>query len=156
MNAKIYNGNVQPNHKEYKIWVNDEGIIKTWNGTEWIEQSGGSASDSSGSGDNYTYLDIRNYSEEYKFILVTNSYICALQDNDKIKYLTSYNVYDYNGDVEDILRVKAVCIDFNLKAYCFNDGITKTIKEVILMETPEAELDAIPRLTKEQFYNLEV
>lgn len=37
MNAKIYNGNVQPNHKEYKIWVNDEGIIKTWNGTEWIE-----------------------------------------------------------------------------------------------------------------------
>ena len=47
MNAKIYNGNVQPNHKEYKIWVNDEGIIKTWNGTEWIEQSGGSGSGSS-------------------------------------------------------------------------------------------------------------
>ena len=37
MNAKIYNGNIQPNHKEYKIWVNDEGIIKTWNGTEWVE-----------------------------------------------------------------------------------------------------------------------
>ena len=49
MNAKIYNGNVQPNHKEYKIWVNDEGIIKTWNGTEWIEQSGGSG-ESGGSG----------------------------------------------------------------------------------------------------------
>lgn len=45
MNAKIYNGNVQPNPKEYKIWVNDEGIIKTWNGTEWIEWSGGSGSD---------------------------------------------------------------------------------------------------------------
>lgn len=37
MNAKIYNGNVQPNHKEYKIWVNNEGVIKTWNGTKWIE-----------------------------------------------------------------------------------------------------------------------
>lgn len=57
MNAKIYNGNVQPNHKEYKIWVNDEGIIKTWNGTEWIEQSGGSGESSgsgSGSGEIYT------------------------------------------------------------------------------------------------------
>lgn len=49
MNAKIYNGNVQPNPKEFKIWVNDEGIIKTWNGTEWIEQSGGSG-ESGGSG----------------------------------------------------------------------------------------------------------
>lgn len=161
MNAKIYNGNVQPNPKEFKIWVNDEGVIKTWNGTEWIEQSGGSGesggsgSDSSGSEDNHTYLDIRNYPEEYKWILVTNSFICAFQDDDEIKYLTSYNVYDYNGDSEDILRVKAVCIDFNLKTHCFNDGITKTIKEVILMETPEAELDAIPRITKEQFYSLE-
>lgn len=52
MNAKIYNGNVQPNHKEYKIWVNDEGIIKTWNGTEWIEQSGGSGESGSGSSSN--------------------------------------------------------------------------------------------------------
>ena len=51
MNAKIYNGNVQPNPKEYKIWVNDEGIIKTWNGTEWIEQSGTSSGES-GSSDN--------------------------------------------------------------------------------------------------------
>ena len=43
MNAKIYNGNVQPNPKEYKIWVNDDGLIKTWNGTEWAEQNGGSS-----------------------------------------------------------------------------------------------------------------
>ena len=57
MNAKIYNGNVQPNPKEYKIWVNDEGIIKTWNGTEWVEQSGGSGeSGGSGSGSDSKYL----------------------------------------------------------------------------------------------------
>ena len=56
MNAKIYNGNVQPNHKEYKIWVNDEGIIKTWNGTKWIEQSGGGESGGSGSGSGLKYL----------------------------------------------------------------------------------------------------
>ena len=45
MNAKIYTGNVQPNHKEFKIWVNDEGLIKTWNGQKWVECSGGSSSD---------------------------------------------------------------------------------------------------------------
>ena len=37
MNAKIYKGNVQPNPKEFKRWVNDEGTIRTWNGTEWVE-----------------------------------------------------------------------------------------------------------------------
>lgn len=67
MNAKIYNGNVQPNHKEYKIWVNDEGAIKTWNGTEWIEQSGGSgesggggsnSGDSGSSGDKLIYYEV--------------------------------------------------------------------------------------------------
>lgn len=62
MNAKIYNGNVQPNPKEFKIWVNDEGIIKTWNGTKWIEQSGGSGesggSGSGSEGSKYEFVDL--------------------------------------------------------------------------------------------------
>ena len=56
MNAKIYNGNVQPNPKEFKIWVNDEGIIKTWNGTEWIEQSEGSSGGENGN--NVEFVDL--------------------------------------------------------------------------------------------------
>ena len=56
MNAKIYNGNIQPNPKEYKIWVNDEGVIKTWNGTEWIEQSEGSSG--GGNGNNVEFVDL--------------------------------------------------------------------------------------------------
>lgn len=63
MNAKIYNGNVQPNPKEFKIWVNDEGLIKTWNGTEWVEQSGGSGSGSGESAkprSSWKYFDLRN------------------------------------------------------------------------------------------------
>lgn len=63
MNAKIYNGNVQPNHKEYKIWVNNEGVIKTWNGTEWIEQSG----ESGGTSSKYTpkYYDVSKLPDEF-------------------------------------------------------------------------------------------
>lgn len=38
MNSKIYYGNVQPNPKEFKIWVNDKGVIKTWDGNKWNEQ----------------------------------------------------------------------------------------------------------------------
>lgn len=53
MNSKIYNGNVQPNPKEFKIWVDDEGTIRTWNGTEWIENTAG---DGGSSGDGaFTY-----------------------------------------------------------------------------------------------------
>lgn len=50
MNAKIYTGNVQPNPKEYKVWVNDEGVIKTYNGETWVEQSGASSGDGDGNG----------------------------------------------------------------------------------------------------------
>ena len=28
---KIFYGDIQPNHKEHKIWVDSKGIIKTYN-----------------------------------------------------------------------------------------------------------------------------
>lgn len=45
MNSKIYYGNVQPNSKEYKIWVNNEGSIKTYDTTQgtWSEVKGGAS-----------------------------------------------------------------------------------------------------------------
>lgn len=54
MNAKIYTGNIQPNPKEYKVWVNDEGVIKTWNGEGYkpIEGDGGGSND-----DDFIYID---------------------------------------------------------------------------------------------------
>ena len=65
MSAKIYTGNVQPNHKEFKIWVNDEGLIKTWDGQKWIECSGGGSSDDKiiyyELHDGYTVWDVREY-----------------------------------------------------------------------------------------------
>ena len=43
MNSKIYYGNTQPNSKEFKIWVNNEGVIKTYDATQgtWSEVKGG-------------------------------------------------------------------------------------------------------------------
>ena len=56
---KVYQGNIQPNPKKYKIWVDDKGVIKTYNGSEWIENStqGGSGSDSSDGSQIYVIED---------------------------------------------------------------------------------------------------
>lgn len=83
MNAKIYNGNVQPNHKEYKIWVNDEGVIKTWNGTEWIEQSGGSGESGgsgSGSGEIYTTKYYKFKSNFDRYDLGIDNFVNAISE----------------------------------------------------------------------------
>lgn len=51
MNSKVYIGNIQPNPKEFKIWVNDEGVIRTFDGNKWNKVEGGSSNEGGGSGD---------------------------------------------------------------------------------------------------------
>lgn len=45
MNAKIYTGDIQPNAKEYKIWIDSKGSIKTYDTTQgtWSEVRGGAS-----------------------------------------------------------------------------------------------------------------
>lgn len=162
MNAKIYNGNVQPNHKEYKIWVNDEGIIKTWNGTEWIEQSGGSGESGGGSsgGEASTIeyldvsgLDVTNKDSKYSFFGMYSNSIKAKA----MGYIAFCPSGMYHSMVEmSKIDILAVAIDFNLPTNSFGETL-KTTKEYILsfpgdFGFTEEELDAIPRLTKEEFY----
>ena len=35
MSSKIYYGKIQPNSKEYKIWVDVKGVIRTFDGQKW-------------------------------------------------------------------------------------------------------------------------
>lgn len=35
MNNNVYKGDVQPNHKEYSVWVDNKGIIKAFDGNAW-------------------------------------------------------------------------------------------------------------------------
>ena len=56
MNAKIYTGNIQPNPKEYKVWVNDEGTIQTWDGKEWNQTS--DSSTNTNEEDPWMYFDV--------------------------------------------------------------------------------------------------
>lgn len=34
-NNNVYKGDVQPNHKEYSVWVDNKGIIKAFDGNAW-------------------------------------------------------------------------------------------------------------------------
>ena len=166
MNAKIYNGNVQPNHKEYKIWVNDEGIIKTWNGTEWIEQSGASSDGSeesggsgSGSGEasSIEYLDVSGSDEANMARFLAHGYIVKFVANGQAVFLPT--AHPYVGGLMKVVSPSAISIDFTAVITFEETNQNMTIKEALLQtgSTPitEEQLDAIPRITKEQFYSLE-
>lgn len=167
MNAKIYNGNVQPNPKEFKIWVNDEGVIKTWNGTKWVEATAGGDGSGSGESDTIEYLDLRNYKGTSLGVFVN-----------AMSLLFKFNSNLFNGDSEsapvyqiyvvgDVLEggktyMQAVLmgsdfvgIDFNLKTNWRGELKTTAQKIIEDQDTTQEELDAIPRITKEQFYSLE-
>lgn len=117
MNAKIYNGNVQPNHKEYKIWVDDEGIIKTWNGTEWVENTAGGGSDSNGV--NIEYYKVTNdISNTVLSTIITASAIlinATQRDSAPTRYIGAGSILYLFGDNS-----------FNIHAFGFNDK-TKTM-----------------------------
>lgn len=163
MNAKIYNGNIQPNHKEYKIWVNDEGIIKTWNGTEWIEQSGASSGGSEGgNGVEYTYLDLRGFDidKHYDFLniipfasVVNYKGVIAGRD---IHYIMSYGYFaSVTGDLSSILGL-AIDESFMVTNMATPDSEQFcSIKELIEMITAKDLYSSLPRITKEEFYNLD-
>ena len=113
MNAKMYNGNIQPNHKEYKIWVNDEGIIKTWNGTKWVEQIG--TGDDNGGGETSKprwtgHADV----EGLKAIGWTDEDIAYYQENG-----VNWNEEDdkYHKVPEDNIALYGVLTTDNISAY---------------------------------------
>lgn len=158
MNAKIYNGNVQPNPKEFKIWVNDEGVIKTWNGTEWIEQSGGSGESGGGNGEASTieYLDISDWEtiipgQRTRVNIIQFSNLSRIEmDGEKGVVCSAFALYS-NIDYEDIDRI---AIDFNAELlYPFGKSTPK--EELNAIGITQEKLAAFPRLTKEQFYSLE-
>ena len=161
MNAKIYNGNVQPNHKEYKIWVNDEGIIKTWNGTEWIEQSGGSGESGGGEDSTVEYLDLANTvpslcNGEYWTLQFITASLYSKGHNSEGNLFVIPSALVVNGQLENVFwyQVSCVAIDFN-ETISFGSVII-TVKDMFHSSGyTDDKLALIPRITKEEFYNLE-
>ena len=161
MNANIYNGNIQPNHKEYKIWVNDEGIIKTWNGIEWIEQSGTSDDNGGGSGsggsDSWKYVDITDYTSEEKemiFQILPLLVRLKVSDNQNIVMCGSGLYY---GGIDYVNMVNAIAFDVSAKMTLGDGYDFATIREaydfMVKINVIPIPFDELAFITKEEFYS---
>ena len=161
MNAKIYNGNVQPNPKEFKIWVNDEGIIKTWNGTEWIESASSGGSDNSE--DKVIYYEVTSaikdftsdeglmYFDGFKLLNGGTYHFMNSITFDMIVQNDRVNTQNYSSN--DIVMM--VFIPFSLN---INNRIIKyNTFEEILLEMGQNPSDYIKRrVTAEEYWNTEI
>lgn len=154
MNSKIYNGNVQPNPKEFKIWVDDEGTIKTWNGTEWIEATAGG---DSGSGSGSKYLP-KYYSIDWD--VAEEGWIEVLKDD----------VYRIASTVKGRSIIAAYILPINIEAFSFLPvGFqNQNSFDVNFFETLESVIDflkadfgisismnGIKEISEEEFYSLD-
>ena len=120
-----------------------------------IIQGGGSGSSSAS---NIEYLDVSGFditdkNSKYAFLVVYSNSIKA-KTNGYVAFCPS-GMYDSMAGMSNI-DILAVAIDFNLPTNAFGETL-KTTKEYMLsfpgdFGFTEEELDAIPRLTKEEFY----
>lgn len=168
MNSKIYNGNVQPNPKEFKIWVDDEGTIRTWNGTEWIEATAGGGSSGSGEANaKYYHIDwdkavelgydendgdLGGFSKNFEGIIYACTLVKAMNKIFPMGLaactLDSFGPQKAYTDICLIPNTFCIIPDAPLEEF-------DSIEDIIGASTfPEAIQCFIP-ITKEQFYNLE-
>lgn len=165
---KIVYSDVQPNAKEAGVWVNTtDGNVKIEKDGKWVDDAGSGSGDSGGEASTIEYLDLRNYSGTAFGVAVNAKSL-----------LFKFNSNLFNGDSEsapvyqiyvvgDVLEAEKayiqallmgsdfVGIDFNLKTN--GKGELKTTAQQIIEDQgiTQEQLDAIPRISKEEFYSLE-
>lgn len=130
-----------------------ENTASVINDSWYVPQSGGSG------GGNIEYLDIRQYTAD----IINNQYIATVLGG-AVSIKIIYNGMQFVGPVYFMLSVLndiqavvtntiQVAIDWSAKTVIA--GETKTVLDMALLKATQEQLNAIPRLTKEEFYNLE-
>lgn len=156
MNAKIYNGNVQPNPKEFKIWVNDEGLIKTWNGTKWVESSGGSGSGSS-DGVKWEYYkidwdkfdEINDYESLFHLVSEADAFNVSYWGAEHVTTCIGEAFTDYT--YSKIAGTNKAMFDIsNLDDYAYEANKGSWIKNIQVMY-PNINISFIVPITKDEF-----
>lgn len=161
--TKVITSNIQPNPKEAEIWakINKDGSreVKQYNNsTGKFECCGGSGSGSS-DGIEYTYFDLRNYNlGENDSIYLLNLLLCSSllylpqTDNNPPGVFTYGMLSFYSADA---LNALGVAIDESMTITIPGSETLTTVKELLISGITEEKYNAIPRITKEEFYNLE-
>lgn len=118
---------------------------------------------SSGGDSNIEYLDVSGFgmtdngSPSDELFVIVNAAICVKGDfgGEGTAVLTGTGLMTLFRAFGDDLygMIKAVLIDYNL---IITVSGQMTIKELLLNTFTQEQLDAIPRITKEEFYSLEI
>ena len=153
---KVVYSDIQPNTKEAGVWVNTtDGNVMVEKDGKWVDDGGSS---SGGEVSTVEYLLLSKNDSTILPAGVQFIMACALQfriiydNNIFIQPSVSQCVYGSFSDIYS--NITAIAIDFN--QIIIYPGFNGTIKEYLLEYYTKEELDAIPRMTKEEFYNLEV
>ena len=143
--------------------------IKIVSGSEVVSASvnfneGGGSGNGSGSGEascgEYIYLDLRsidlgsNDSLQYLTIVALSqlTYYNEVIYGVNIKGVVPYGFIAFMGG--DIVNIKGVAVDKTCKVTNVQDGSLIGLEEYIIMSVGEL-YNSIPRITKDEFYNLE-
>lgn len=138
--------------------------IKVVSGSEVVSASvnfneGGGSGSGSGEKIEYTYFDFRDYnlSENdniYLLNLLVNSSLLYLpQTDNNPPGVFTYGLTSFYG--ADTTNALGVAIDESMTITMPGSETLTTVKEVIISAITEEKYNAIPRITKDEFYNLE-
>lgn len=148
LNKKTYIGDIEPNPKEFGIWIKEDGSAKIYDyvKNEWK----GSSSNDGGGSSTVEYLDVSGLD-------VTNGTINKFLGCASLVKISSYGMIVPPAFSAPLLPyVDKIKIDFNEKVSLGSEFTS--LKTLILSLDDsiiqEEQLDAIPRITKEQFYSL--
>ena len=128
-----------------------EGMIRR-GADEGNGESGGEAS-------SIEYLDVSGIelADTIKILLVASAISVKITFQGKIIYMPPI-IYEVSAvaTIEELNSVaKYLAIDFNLLTYSPSFGKIKLNDLLVAFGITQEQLDAIPRITKEQFYSLE-
>lgn len=156
---KVVYSDIQPNAKEAGVWVNTtDGNIKIEKDGKWVDDGGSS----SGSGVEYTYLDLRGFDigSNYDFLNIIPlasivNYKGPIMGKDgDVHYIMACGLLSFIGG--ELSKSLALAIDERavITDVSTSDSKQYTIKEAIEAAGSKDLYNSIPRITKEKFYSL--
>ena len=147
LNKKTYIGDIEPNPKEFGIWIKEDGSAKIYDYVKNEWKSSSSNNDGGGSS-SIEYLDISGLSQASMFAKIAISVKWSDTDG-------GYTISPWGLFSGDDATFKAIAIDLSIPIY--NNDIPTEVNLITLGEFTTKfglPLDAITRITKEQFYSL--
>ena len=143
----------------------DGGVIIK-KGTAPAPPSGGESG-----GSTFEYLDITNVTGmggQLKFLLLQTAYMCKIPQTFKVgaanfkqgvspvgAYMTMAGAFSPSSEEFNTVMNGITAMSVNFSDTINMQGQVMTIGELFAMYGLQADIDSIPRITKEEFYNLD-